>query len=478
MTEKIDDLLNRYGPRREKGQKGVEETEPAPHDMAGDPECPICGGIGYVREDVPVGDPRFGKVENCICRQAGLQNKRRDRLFNMSSLNELSHLTFESFKDRGQFGIGPSQADSIENAYKKAMYYAQSLNGWVFFQGNYGCGKTHLAAAIGNAVVDLGIPTLFLTVPDLLDGLRASYGHDVNESFASRFEEIRRVQLLILDDFGTENATSWAQEKLFQILNFRYINKMPTVITSNLSLKEIDGRIRSRLQDTELVNSIFIHAPDFRRSSDDTGHHELSSLDLMGKMTFGNFDLRKSENLNKTQQMSLERAFQAAQQYAYADVPRGWLVFTGEVYTGKTHLAASIANYRASQGYPPLFVMVPDFLDHLRATFAPDSLVRFDRRFDEVKTHPMLILDDLGTQAMTAWVREKLYQLFTHRFHAELPTVITTSQPLYEIDRRISSRLNDTRLSTIYDLEVIPYKKFSGADINRGRSHPPKNNNR
>ena len=50
-----------------------------------------------------------------------------------------------------------------------------------------------------------------------------------------RFEEIRNAGLLILDDFGTQNATPWAQEKLFQIINFRYINKLPTVITTSAS---------------------------------------------------------------------------------------------------------------------------------------------------------------------------------------------------------------------------------------------------
>ena len=57
--------------------------------------------------------------------------------------------------------------------------------------------------------------------------------------------------LLVLDDFGTQNATGWAQEKLFQIVNYRYINKLSTVVTTNLALDEIEARIRSRLADPE-----------------------------------------------------------------------------------------------------------------------------------------------------------------------------------------------------------------------------------
>src|SRR5664280_1545752 len=77
---------------------------------------------------------------------------------------------------------------------------------------------------------------------------------------------------------------------------------------------------------------------------------------------------------------------------------------------------------------------------HLRATFSPSSNTSYDRRFDEIRTAPLLILDDLGTQSMTPWVREKLYQLFNYRYNAELPTVITTADTLDEMDARIRSR--------------------------------------
>ena len=132
-------------------------------------------------------------------------------------------------------------------------------------------------------------------------------------------------------------------------------------------------------------------------------------------------------------------------------------MFTGGYGSGKTHLAAAIANYQAELGNAPLFVMVPDLLDHLRATFNPNSPVSYDRRFDEIRTTPLLILDDLGTQSMTPWVREKLYQLFNHRYHAELSTVITTTDSLEEMDARIRSRMLDSRLCKIYAITAPAY---------------------
>ncbi len=419
--------------------------------LAGDPDCPYCQGVGYLRQDLPVGHPDFGRLELCICRQQHIRQVATHRLFAMSNLNELRHMTFDSFEPRGRIGIAPVQADSLERAYNHSRHFAENLEGWLILQGSYGCGKTHLAAAIANFAVSLGIPTLFITVPDMLDTLRFSYS-DPKSSFEERFEEIRQVRLLILDDFGTQNATPWAQEKLFQIINYRYINQFPTVITTNLGLEEIEGRIRSRLRDPDLVTRSQILASDYRDPTNETGHAEISSLALMSERTFGTFSDRQTEKLSAEASQSLSKAFEAAREYA--ENPRGWLVFLGGYGTGKTHLAAAVANYRSSNGFPTLFVFVPDLLDHLRATFNPNSTVRFDKRFEEVRTAPLLILDSLESQSMSAWVKEKLYQIINYRYNAQLPTIITSAEDINQMDARLRSRLIDSRLCSIYKIDV------------------------
>ena len=404
-----------------------------------------------------MGHPDFGKLKICSCRKGALDVRRHQRLYALSHLEELRHLTFDNFKPRGRVGLRAAQADSLEQAYNQALMFAQKREGWLLLSGNYGCGKTHLAAAIANFAVDFGIPTLFLTVPDLLDTLRFAYD-DPDATFESRFEEIRSAPLLVMDDFGTQNATDWAQEKLFQILNYRYINKLPLVVTTNLMLKEMEPRIRSRLEDPEIVTRVNILAPDYRRPTFDTmGDSVLSSsMDYLHNLTFATFSLRKDENLQPDQVKSLEKAFTEAREFA-AD-PYGWLVLTGPYGCGKTHLAAAIANYRADQGHIPMFVVIPDLLDHLRATFGPRSTVTLDRRFEEVKKAPLLILDDLGTQNMTPWVREKLYQLFNYRYNAELPTVITTPALKAEMDERLLSRMMDRRLGVICAITAPSYR--------------------
>jgi DNA replication protein DnaC len=456
---KIDETLKKIATNTSKAN-----TPTTSSTSLGDPNCPYCGGVGYLRADVPVGHPNFGRLEICVCRQRDVSQQVRERLYSLSRLDELKGLTFDTFQPRGQTGLGEKQAASLESAFNQAQHYARSLNGWLLLQGGYGCGKTHLAAAIANFAVGMGVPTLFLTVPDLLDMLRFSYDSE-DTTFEERFNEIRNASLLVLDDFGTQNATAWAQEKLFQIINYRYINKLPLVVTTNLSLDEIDARIRSRVTDPQLVSIVRINAPDYRHPMDDTGHPELSSLDLMASKTFGSFEDRMSEGLPSDELKSLQKTLRAA--HSYAEKPKGWLVLMGGYGSGKTHLAAAIANYRAGLGDPPLFVMVPDLLDHLRATFSPNSNTTFDRRFDEIRTAPLLVLDDLGTQSMTAWVREKLYQLFNYRYNAELPTVITTADSMNEMDARIRSRLLDGKLCTVYVLNVPSYHGNRGRKIKK-----------
>jgi DNA replication protein DnaC len=441
-------------------------TSIEPHEkqssLLGDPNCPICGGVGFVRQDLPISHPDFGKLQVCVCRQKSIVQSTQQRLFRLSNLDSFESMTFESFNPTGRgVGMGDNQFSSLKYAFNQAQHFAQNLKGWLLLMGGYGCGKTHLAAAIAIFAVNLGVPTLFLTVPDLLDWLRFSYDSP-EATFEQRFDEIRNIGLLVLDDLGTQNATPWAQEKLYQIINHRYTAKLPMVITTNLNMDEIDGRMSSRLKDPDLVTGVTIVAPDFRVPSVDSIHPALSSLQLLAGRAFGNFSLRENERLPDDQQRSLENAFRSA--HAFAEKPHGWIVFLGTYGTGKTHLAASIGNLRLAMGESPMFVVVPDLLDHLRSTFSPTSSISYDKLFEEVRTCHLLILDDLGTQSATPWAKEKLYQIFNYRYNAGLPTVITTSMLFDEIDPRIRSRMNDKRLCEVIPITAPSYRNMGTAE--------------
>ncbi|HLI71835.1 MAG TPA: ATP-binding protein [Ktedonobacteraceae bacterium] len=237
-------------------QEETEETTiyvPAPYKNP-TPVCPICKGAGYLRQDVPYGHPGFGKPVQCKCKQKDLQAKRWQQRRENANLDNLSDKGFDNFL---LYNGAPAQ---LHEAFQEAREYAHSPHGWLVFAGKSGCGKTHLAAAIANHyLATTGETVLFITASDLLDHLRATFSPSSDIVYDKLFEQVREVSLLVLDDLGAQKGTPWANEKLFQLINYRYNYRIPTVITTNWTssqnykLVEIDERIRSRLSDLGLV---------------------------------------------------------------------------------------------------------------------------------------------------------------------------------------------------------------------------------
>lgn len=421
--------------------------------------CPVCGGLGYISENVPIGHPHFGKVLPCACKLAEIQEQQIRRLRRLGNLEALERMTFETFAPEG-IGLDPARRANLRKAYEACWSFAARPQGWLVLLGGYGCGKTHLAAAIANACIAQGTPALFVVVPDLLDYLRAAYSPTSEASYDERLEQVQNAPVLILDDLGTQSATEWAQEKLYQILNYRYNARLPTVITTNQSLDDIDPRLHSRMVDPTLAQLVTILAPDFRSSGAVNVEQEVSCLSLFHDLTFASFRLREQE-LSPDQVTALREARYQAQAYAeeivrHNALQAGWLLLTGPSGCGKTHLAAAVANYCYERGVPTIFTVVPDLLDHLRQTFAPQSHLRRDRPFDEVRRTTLLILDDLGTESATPWAKEKLYQIINYRYNARLATVITTALAPGELDPRLASRVAGQGRCTHIALDNIP----------------------
>ncbi|MGH2443243.1 MAG: ATP-binding protein [Chloroflexota bacterium] len=255
--EHLADILRR-------AQMARQDPEP---DEPKQPVCTICQGAGYLRYDVPADDPHFGELVVCDCTRAELEAKRQRFLLERSQLADLQHFTFETFLLKFRQGAPPPH--SPDAGYHLARKYADATSEmaqpWLFLYGTKGTGKTHLAAAIGNARIARGQPAIFMVVPDLLDHLRATFSPNSDTSYDDLFESLRNTSLLILDDLGTQTATPWAREKLYQLINHRYNRRLPTVITMNQEeAEDIDPRLWSRMNDIQLTRRCEIRDKDKR----------------------------------------------------------------------------------------------------------------------------------------------------------------------------------------------------------------------
>jgi DNA replication protein DnaC len=370
----------------------------------------------------------------------------------------MRQLTFENFNL--DFRKDTSAPDKLEltTAFEMSLNFASDPRGVLLIIGPSGAGKTHLAAAITNKLIETGKPVIYMSTPDLLDELRTNLPYH-DRDIPAIFEQLKNIPVLILDDFGIQNYTPWAKEKIDQLITYRLHQDLPMVISTNTLVENMEDRLKTRLADPRYSKTISLF------NTSDLAQNWPDGLALQKKMTFDNFD-RDRINLPGDIRDNLKRAYKLAQDFS--KMPEGWLILQGVTGCGKTHLAAAIVNYRYSIGLPAIFSVVPEFLDHLRSTFTPDSPVSYDNIFDRIKTAPFLVFDDFGEHATSPWAREKLYQVISYRYNAQLPTVITTRVALDELEPPISSRFIDHQFSLVFNITAPDYR---GDSIKHKISH-------
>jgi len=417
--------------------------------------CPFCEGARFVRVTDDPHDPRFGRPEPCECARYEDAYERRARLLRYSRLGALERLTFDTLVAAGRSNDVRTQAQYAE-ATGIVERFAAHPEGWLVLVGPHGAGKTHIAAAIANRLIERGQPALFLTVADLLDHLRSAYDDDAEVGYDALLEQVRNAPLLILDDLDAYSPTPWAREKFFQVVSHRFNAALPTVFTTSRAPAEVDERLGARLVDPSMSQIVELAHGD---AAPRYVHIGAMTRDRLAEYTFARF-IPDGIGLKGEPRKSLEGAYRRAIEWARS--PRGWIVFTGGNGAGKTHLAAAIGNERLDQGDRVAFANVADLLDELRSAYAPDAAKRYDEVFRALVDAPLLILDDLGAQKSSPWAEEKLYQLLNHRHLSRSHTVVTTNKKLSELETRIASRLADREVSEVYEITAPDFRTLKG----------------
>ena len=182
--------------------------------------------------------------------------------------NMKQRMTFDAFNPEGNGALPEHEKRSLRSAKSYVKRWASQPNGWLSLHGPYGVGKTHLAVAAAAERENRGDEVFFATVADLLDYLRATFAPDSPIAHDDLLDRIRNADVLVLDDMGAERSTPFAEDKLFQIVGYRYEERLPTIITTSHQIEDIAAarpRIASRLQDPLVVTEMPIEAPDYRR---------------------------------------------------------------------------------------------------------------------------------------------------------------------------------------------------------------------
>lgn len=121
-------------------------------------------------------------------------------------------------------------------------YCLQKPNCSLFFHGSPGSGKTHMSALIAQKFIWDFKSVIMGDVKTLFDEIKATF--DGQGSAQKIIERYQRCDLLILDDVGTENPTAWNIGQLYQIINTRYNEDKPIILTSNYDLRGLEERWR------------------------------------------------------------------------------------------------------------------------------------------------------------------------------------------------------------------------------------------
>lgn len=245
------------------------DDEPAPAPAP----CHYCQGAGWVRV-VSEDDLQSFPIERCpVCSD---EHERAARLA-AALLGQLKHelggrlarCTFETFDlDRalagpvswcGRAAEPEQQRQALREVRQHLQRYADDPTGGIYLAGPPGAGKSHLAAALALAVAARGRAVSYASVPELLAFVRSGFGDSTADD---RVRALAGVYLLVLDDLGAGKQSEWALDVLFRIVNERWREERPTVVTSNLPLGEQEERIGSRL--AQMCQVIALRVGDYR----------------------------------------------------------------------------------------------------------------------------------------------------------------------------------------------------------------------
>jgi DNA replication protein DnaC len=262
------------------GLTAIELPEEATPAGNGEPVCPICGGLGFIKYDLPTSHVDFGQFQPCPNTEWHASD-RTARLLATSGLLEGEQET-------------PWTLDSLEALGGDARAMAKLLRawlnrprGWLYLWGPYGNGKTIALQAAVREFCERGIPAYYSVFSDLLDVMRHAFEKpsargDADpeawqryHTYLSRFNRLRDIPLLAIDEFDPAkySDTPWVSQFRGQLVDARYrtaileehAEQTYTLWAANESPDSLPGYIRDRIRDKRFI--VYHYAGESKRAS-------------------------------------------------------------------------------------------------------------------------------------------------------------------------------------------------------------------
>ena len=186
-------------------------------------------------------DDRTARI--CICQEQA----RIERLFRSSQITPaFQKKTFQNFDLSGCSTVIHSMHNAAKEYAGQFEQVQEQENNWLVFLGQPGAGKSHLTLAVANSLIKQSIPVFYF---QHVEGFKEMVGMiRRNDNIQPKIEEMKKVQVLVWDDFWKpvtdkdrrrKNPTPFEIETAFEIINYRYLNLLPTIINSERTPKEL-----------------------------------------------------------------------------------------------------------------------------------------------------------------------------------------------------------------------------------------------
>lgn len=168
------------------------------------------------------------------------ENKFRIRVKNskIGKLHQKCRLNNYVCKTQGQKNAVSKAADYIRN-FADLRKEGKGL----YIEGTAGTGKTHIAAAISMELIKQGYSVIMQTQNDILATIKTAYDNFSDYSEEELSNRYKRVSLLVIDDLGKYPATVWGMATLYDVINYRYEEQLPTIVTTNYNENDLIKRL-------------------------------------------------------------------------------------------------------------------------------------------------------------------------------------------------------------------------------------------